>query len=105
MQTDGQQSIFAGIIGHLPHGNLVHPFLIFARPDQLADFYRRVPEIIQGQIVEVVVSLPGVQQIACHHRVECRACKIYARPAQDDNIVFQILPDFLDGWVFQHRPK
>ena len=78
---------------------------MLAAADQLFDLDRDVVEISLGQVVEVVVSLAGVQQITGDHRVERQAGQLDAGGAEHDHVVLQVLPDLLDRRIFQHRPQ
>ena len=77
-------------------GTSIHALLSLAAADQLVDLDRGVVEVSFGQIVEVVVSLAGVQQVAGHHRVEGGAGQGDAGGAEHDHVVLQVLPDLLD---------
>ena len=48
-------------------------FWFLPAADQLVDLDRRVVQVALGQVVEVVVPLAGVEQVAGHHRVERHA--------------------------------
>ncbi len=78
---------------------------MLARADQLFDLDGDVMEIPLRQVVEVMVPLPGVQEIAGDHRVEGRSGQFDAGVAEHDAIVFQVLAELADRRVFQHRPQ
>ena len=52
-----------------------------------------------------MAAAAGIEQVVGDHRIEGRALGVYARPAQHENVVFQILADLLDGRVFEDRTQ
>ena len=70
--------VFGGVGADLGDRHLVHPLLVLAFADQLADLDVGVVEIAAGQVVEIVVPLAGVEQVAGDHRVERRPGKPHA---------------------------
>ena len=83
----------AGIVRDQRDGDLVHPLLVLARADQLADLDRRVIEIALGQFVEIVVALARRRADSwppsC--RRPCRPARCRRRAAR--HVVLEILPE------------
>ena len=100
-----QEGVLAGVVNHLADRDLVHPLLLLAAADQLADLDRGVVEVPFGQLVEAMVPLARIQEVAGDHGVEGHPGQPDPGRAEHDHVVLEVLADLLDGRVFEHRPQ
>ena len=104
-QPQRHVGVLGGVLGDLGDGDLVHPLLVLARADQLGDLDRCVAEVTVRQHVEVVRPFARVQQVTGDHRVERQPPQRDAGAAEDDQVVLEVLADFLDRLVSKDRPQ
>ena len=105
LDPPGGVGVLAGVLGDLRDVDLVHPRLGLPLADQVGDRDHRVAEQPLGELVEVVVPLAALEQVAEDHRVGDRPGQLDARPGQGQHVVLEVLADLLDRRVLQDRPE
>ena len=101
IQADWDVHILGSVESDLLDGDLVHGPLGFTGPDEGLDGDRIDSEPAFGDIAQVVVSPPRIEQIVGDHRVEKDIRKRHPVGFQDDRIELDVLSDPSDFRIGQ----
>ena len=105
MQLPSNIRILSRILHHFLDFHIPHIRLLFTpRADQFRDRNRRISQIILRQNIHIMTRI-RINKVMRNHRVKQRA--LYPDPVarEQQDIVFQVLPHFLNTRVFKNLLK
>ena len=105
IELPGDVGVFGGIFCRPIGLHRIEADLPLARADQIGDGDRLRPEQLMRQRVHAVRSARRIEHEAGDHRVERDAVNRHAMPCQHDQVVLEVLPDFLDFGIGKDRPQ
>ncbi len=95
LDPPGGVGILAGVLGDLGDVDPVHRDLRLPFADQRRDRDHRVVQEALRELVEAVVPLARLQEVAQDHRVGDRPGDLDPGPLEHQHVVLEVLPDLL----------
>ena len=93
LQAPRDHGVLDRVLGHLVDGHGVHRPLVLLRAQEVRDRDHLVPEVVERQRVQPVLSPAGVRQVRRDHGVEERLGQVDAGPPADQQVVLDVLAD------------
>ena len=92
----GEGRVLAGVGGRRLDGHLVHGQLLLALAGDVRVRRLRLPEIVEGQLLEPVLAPVRLEKVGQDHRVPRDPGQPDALPLEDDQVVLDVLAGLQD---------